>query len=150
MASTPGFASTPRVSTSVLLNGTATGTLETPTGTANSGSPVVVVSFMTAGSSGTRVDEIRAIVSQNVAVGSQVASVASTVNLYLWVSNTYTLFDQMLITAVTGSTTAVAWQQTRTYQNLVLPSGYEIRATIGAVGGTTQNTIRFTAFGADF
>lgn len=137
MASTPGFANTPRFSGCVVTTA-LTGTLDAPTGTAAAAATVLGL-VIAAGSSGTRIDEIRAQISVTT------ASVASTVNLYVFNGTTHFLFDQMTITAVTGSASAETWGMVRSYQNLVIPSGHEIRVTIGA-----SNTLRVTAFGADF
>lgn len=128
MAATPGFANTPRFS-SVTITTVMGGTVDVPT--SNQGT------VFAAGSAGSRIDEVRVVGLATTAAG--------VINLYLLNSSTYYLFDQVLVSAVTSSGTAVAWQQARTYQNLVLASGWSLAATT-----MVTQSFKISAFGADF
>lgn len=135
MASSPGFAATPNLG-SALAPATADTSLTAPTNNATNVSTV-----LTAAASGTRIDEIRF-----QAVGTTVAGV---VNVFAWDGTTHHLIDQVLVSAVTSSTTAVAWQQVKSYQNLVLKSNsWQLRFAVTVAG--LQSMIKVTAFGADF
>lgn len=128
MASSPAFASTPRVG-----SGTSPGTIDTSlTG------PTNYTSILTGGSSGTKVNEI---VLQGIATTS-----AGIANIFLYDGSNWSLIDQVLVSAVTSSTTAVAFRAVRQYANLVLPSSsWSLRFSVTV--GTSQ--LRATAYGAD-
>lgn len=129
MASTPSFAATPILGAG-LVPGTADTSLTAPTN---------VTSLFTAGSSGTKVEEI---VFQGVGT-----TVASVVNVFAYDGSTYHLIDQVLVSAVTSSTTAVAWRAVRQYTNLVLPSSsWSLRVTNTVAGNVSL--IKVSAFGA--
>lgn len=135
MASSPGFAATPNNGSA--LPGTADTSLTAPTN---------VVTVLTAAASGTRIDEIRL---QGVDT-----TVAGVVNLFAHDSTgggagTYHLIDQVLVSAVTSSASAIAWQQVRSYQNLVLKSSsWSLRAS--QTQASNASKIKVSAFGADF
>lgn len=130
MAAAPAFAATPNVG-SGLVSGTADTSLTAPTN---------VTTIFTAGASGSKVDEIRL-----QGVGTLVAAV---LNIFAYDGSTYHLIDQVLIVATTSSTTAVAFQAIRTYENLILPTGWTIRITQTVAGNVSL--IKGTAFGGDF
>jgi hypothetical protein len=132
MASTPSFAATP-----ILGSGLVHATLDT-----SLTAPSNITSLFTAGSSGTKVEEI---VFQGVGT-----TVAGVVNVFAYdgsAGGTYHLIDQVLVSAVTSSTTAVAFRAVRQYTNLVLPSSsWSLRVT-NTVSGN-QALIKVSAFGA--
>src|SRR3972149_6990574 len=99
MATDPVFASTPKVGSA--LPTTPDTSLTAPTNQ---------VTVLTAATAGTKIEEVRV-----QGVGTTVAGV---LNLFRYDGATYHLIDQVLITAVTSSATALAFQQTRTYANL--------------------------------
>lgn len=78
------------------------------------------------------------------AVGTTAAGV---VNLFAFDGATYHLIDQFLVPAVTSSTTALAWQASRNYTNLVLKTGWTLRFTVTVAG--LQSMIKGSAFGGD-
>lgn len=128
MAATPSFAATPKVGAGLLT--TADTSLTAPS---------TVTTILTGGSSGSKVDEI---IIQGVAT-----TVASVVNLFIHDGTTHHLFDQVLISAVTSSTTAIAYRARRQYQNLLLPTtSYTLRAAVTV----TSSGIKVSAYGADF
>lgn len=129
MSSTPAFASTPNVG-SASLGGFDTSLT----------APSTVSTILTAGSSGAKIDEI--------VVQGTGTTVAGVVNIFVHDGSSYSLVDQFLITAVTSSTTAVAFRNTRQYANLILENGWTLRASHTTTGNDT-NKLRVTAFGAD-
>ncbi len=129
MASTPSFAATP-----ILGAGLVHATLDT-----SLTAPTNVTSLFTAGASGTKVEEI---VFQGVGT-----TVAGVVNVFAYDGTTHHLVDQVLVSAVTSSTTAVAWRAVRQYTNLVLPSASWVLRVTNTVSGN-QSLIKVSAFGA--
>lgn len=129
MASSPAFASTPQVGSASL------GTFDTSlTG------PTNYSTIITAGSSGMKINEI--------VVQGTGTTVAAVVNLFVHDGTNWSLVDQVLISAVTSSTTAVAYRAVRQYANLFLENGWTLRASHTVTGNDT-NKLRVTAFGAD-
>jgi len=129
MAADPSFAATARASSA--LPTTADTSLTAPTNQ---------VTVLTPGAAGSKVEEI---VCQGVGT-----SVAGVVNIFIYDGSTYHLFDQFLITAVTPSTTAVAFRLARKYDNLFIPAGYTLRASQSIAGNAS--IIKVTALGGDF
>lgn len=127
MATTPSFASTVRV---------GLGTLATAD-TARTGTPTDVVTVFTAGSSGSRIDEINIIATATTTAG--------VVRLWIYNGTTYYLFEEILVSAITPSTSVATFNTTLTFNNFMLPTGHSLRAT-------TNNSEGFNviAFGGDF
>jgi len=117
MATAPAFVSTPRLT--VASVSTANTAID-GTGT--------ITSLITGVAAGTRVLEIDAQCSAT--------SAAALVNLFISTDSgsTWTLFDQIAITAATSSTTVKANRNTATYQNLILAG------TAYVIGCTTTIT----------
>lgn len=129
MATAPAFAATPAVG-SGLVPATADTSLTAPTN---------ATSILSGGASGTKVEEI---VFQGVGT-----TVAGVVNLFLYDGTTYNLLDQVLISATTSSTTAVAFRALRQYTNLLVKSGWSLRVTNTVAGNVSL--VKVTAFGGD-
>ena len=127
MATTPQFASTVRC---------AVGALATAD-TARTGTPTNVVTIFTAGSSGSRIDEVNI-----TATGTSTSNV---VRLWIYTGTTYYLFEEVIVTATTPSVTQAVFSTTLTYNNFMLPSGYSLRATTNNSEGYA-----LTVFGGDF
>lgn len=126
MATDPQFAATPglehgQVSTAN-TNRDGTGTIAT---------------ILTAGSNGTKIEEIT--------VQATATTTAGMVRLYLHDGTNARLFDEFGVPAVTPSASVACWRQTRTYTNLVLPTGWSLRAS-------THNaeTFNVECFAGDF
>ena len=131
MATTPAFAAT-----TITWSGLVPATLDT-----SLTAPTNVTTLGTAGASGSQINEI---VCQGVGT-----TVAGVVNIFLYDGSTYHLYDQFLVTAVTSSTTAVAWRATRQYANLWLPSNsWSLRCTVTTSGN--QSMVKVTATGGSF
>ena len=126
MAAAPSFAATVRASA---VNIATADTSRT--------SPTNVGTVFTAGSSGSRIDEVNI-----VSTGTTTAGV---VRLWVYTGSTYYLLSETIVTATTPSTTQAVFSSVSTYNNLMLPNGYSLRAT-------TNNSESFNviAFGGDF
>ena len=127
MASTPQFAATVRC---------GIGTLSTAD-TARTGVPTNPVTIFTAGSSGSRIDQIDVTANGTTTLG--------VVRLWIYNGTSYYLYQEVLVDAFTPSTTISVYSSTLTFNNFMLPSGHSLRAT-------THNSELFTvaAFGGDF
>ena len=110
MAINAQYASTPRA---------ALGQVSTAN-TARDGTGTLATIF-TAGSSGSRIDDIKI-----QATGTTTAGV---VRLFLHDGTNARLFAEILVSAVTPSTTVEAWSATLLNQAIVIPSGWSLRAS---------------------
>ena len=129
MAASPSFISTPRIGR---LSLSTVNTATDGTGTIND--------LITGVSAGTRVLSIN--------VQGTATTVAALVNIFLWDGTQWDLFDQITISATTGSNTAKAYRLVTAYTDLVLPSAtWKLGATITVA--PTTGTVRVAAFGGD-
>ena len=126
MASAPNFASTVRNSAVAISTADTSRTAPTSVGT-----------VFTAGSSGSRIDQI-----DIVATGTTTSNI---VRLWIYTGSTYFLFQEVLVSAITPSSTVSVFSTSYTFNNLMLPSGYSLRATTNNAEG--YNVI---AYGGDF
>lgn len=129
MAASPAFISTPRIGrVSLSTANTATD----GTGTIND----LIVGV----SAGTRI--------LSVNVQGTATTVAALVNLFLFDGTNWDLFDQVTISATTGSNTVKGYRLVTAYTDLVLPSAtWKLGATITVA--PTTGTVRVHAFGGD-
>ncbi len=129
MAASPAFISTPRIGRCSL---STANTATDGTGT--------ITDLITGVSAGTRVLSIN--------VQGTATTVAALVNIFLWDGTQWDLFDQITISATTGSNTAKAYRLVTAYTDLVLPSAsHKLGATITVA--PTTGTVRVAAFGGD-
>lgn len=126
MATAPNFAATPRV-----------GAVGISTAETSRTAPTNVETVFTAGSSGSRIDEINV-----VATGTTTANV---VRLFLFDGTNYFLMQEVLIAELTPSATTPVVTYTSTYSNLMLPNGWSLRATTN-----NAESYEVLAFGGDF
>lgn len=126
MAAAPSFAATVRASATNIATADTSRTAPTNVGT-----------VFTAGSGGSRIDEINII--------STGTTTAGVIRLWVHTGSTYYLLSETIVTAITPSTTQAVFSSVSTYNNLMLPSGHSLRAT-------TNNSESFNviAFGGDF
>lgn len=134
MATAPAFASTPNIGAALL--GTAETDLQAPAQTAV---------ILTAGASGTKIEEIVVQASKSGALTD--TTVAGLVYLFLHDGATYHLFDIITVTAITGSTTVPGFRASNRYANLWLKSGWSLRASQSISGNAS--ILKCHAFGAD-
>jgi len=128
VSANPAFAATPVVGAANL--GTFDASLTGPTNYST---------VVTGGSGGTKVEEVDVI--------GTATTVADIVNLFLHNGTTWFLFDQITVTAVTSSTTAIAFRLSRLYNNLWVPNGWTLRASHMVTGNDNKLTV--TAPGGD-
>ena len=129
MAAVPSFTSTPR-SGAVAVSTANTG--RDGTGT--------IATVITAVSAGTKIEEV--VIK---ATGDPADSV---VTLFLHDGSTYFLFDEVdLGDPAAGSATVETFRVRRTYSNLVLPSGWSLRAAVTVA--LTTGVLNVIAFGGD-
>ena len=128
MAQAPAFISTPRLTSASISTAN----------TAIDGSGTIT-SLITGVTAGTRILEID--------VQNSATSTAGLVNLFISTNSgtTWTLFDQITVSAATVSTTVKGNRNTATYTNLILPSA---SAQLGVTTTISQATNVF-ALGGD-
>lgn len=135
MAADPAFASTPNNGTA-LLGATA----ETDTLT-----PAQTSTIITAGSNGTKVEEI---VVEAAKTGTLVATtVAGLVYVFLYDGTNYHLYDTITVTAVTASATAAPFRSSKTYTNLWIKTGWSVRCSQSQASNVS--ILKVHVFGAD-
>lgn len=110
MAATPQFASSPRLGVGLVS-----------TANTNTNGSGTLVTVMSAGSSGTKVNEILVQASSTVTAGM--------VRIFVFDGTTNYLFDEFPVTATIPSSSSAAYRLYKVYDNLVLPSGYSLRAS---------------------
>lgn len=128
MASTPAFGSTPRMA-SAAVSATADNSWTTFTN---------AIDLITGVAAGTKIEEI---VFQGIGV-----TVAGVVNVVFYDGTTNHLLDQVLVTALTATSTAIGFRAVRQYPNLVLPNA---NCKIKISSMVASQLIKATAFGAD-
>jgi hypothetical protein len=129
MAASPAFISTPRIGR---LSLSTANTATDGTGTIND--------LIVGASAGTRI--------LSVNVQGTATTVAALVNLFLYDGTQWDLFDQVTISATTGSNTVKGYRLVTAYTDLVLPSAtWKLGATITVA--PTTGTVRVAAFGGD-
>lgn len=129
MAGTPGFAATIRA---------AFGSVNTAN-TARDGTGTIAT-ILTAGASGTKIDEI--------VVAAQDNPADSIVNLFLHDGTTARYFDAVdMADPAAGSATVETFRAVKPYANLEIPSGWSLRASITAA--PTAGLVGVFAFGGD-
>jgi len=128
MATSPAFATTPRI-----------GAVSIATADSSYTAPSNVGTVLTGVAAGTRIAE--------VVVKCVATSAAAIVRLFLYdgTTTTYYLFDEVTIPAATGSSTVQQTRVSTVYNNLILPSAsWSLRATTSVSQAT-----HVTALGAD-
>ena len=126
MATSPVFAVTPRI-----------GAVSIATADSSYTSPTSVGTLITGVSTGTRISEI--------VVKNAATSAAAIVRIFLYDGSTYWLFDEITVSAATGSSTVQQNRVSTVYNNLILPSAsWSVRVTT-----SVSQTTHVTAFGAD-
>lgn len=101
------------------------------------GTPGDNITLVTAGINGTRIDEV---VVNGATAGLQAAKV-----IRLWIvldsGPTWTLLYEIALAAVTQSATVAGQHASVSFSNLVLPSGYSLRATTSVTEATTVHAL---------
>lgn len=110
MATTAQYASTVRA-----------GVAQISTANTNRNGTGTIATVFTAGSSGSRIDDISIDATGTVTAG--------VVRLFINDGTTSYLWQEILVTATTPSTTVAVWSFTLLNQALILPSGWSLRAS---------------------
>lgn len=127
MATTPNFASTVKSWATSISSADTSRTAPTNTGT-----------LVTAGSSGSRIDEI-------TITGAGTSTTANVVRVFLYSGTTYYLYREVLISANTASASNPTFTTTLAFNSFVIPSGWSVRVTTN-----NAEAYHVTAFGGDF
>lgn len=129
MAANPAFVSTPRIGRCSL---STANTATDGTGT--------ITDLIVGVAAGTRV--------LSVNVQGTATTVASLVNLFLYDGTSWKLFDQVTVSATTGSNTVKGYRLVTAYTDLVLPSAsWKVGATLTVA--PTSGTVEVSAYGGD-
>lgn len=129
MATDPSFASTPRL---------AVGSVSTAN--TNRDGTGTIVNILTAGSSGTLITQITAQSTNDPADG--------TLTVFLHDGSNFWLFDEIdYDNPAAASATVSAYRVTRTYTNLVIPSGWSVR--VATTVAPTAGVFNVFVHGAD-
>jgi hypothetical protein len=140
MANNPQFAATPRFSVGFV---TVADTNRGGTGTVPSSTNAVSVLIANV-STGSRVDEVTITGIGTTAADMVRLFVVNTANIAN--ANAWGLYKEIPTVATTPSSTVPAFSATYTFNNFVIPAGYQLRASANlATGGYA-----ITAFGGDF
>jgi hypothetical protein len=134
MATDPVFASTVN-NGAVLITGTETN-LQVPTQS---------VIILTAGATGTKIEEIVVEACFTTLVASTVLGV---VYLFLHDGTTFHLFDTIQVTANTASSTVPPFRVSNRYANLWIKTGWSLRASQSIAGNA--NILKVHAFAGDY
>lgn len=126
MATTPNFAATVKSWAAAISTADTSRTAPSNVGT-----------LVTAGSSGSRVDEI--------SITAAGTSTANVVRIFLYNGSTYFLKEEVLVTATTPSASVPAFTTTLRYDSFVIPNAWSVRVTTN-----NTETYHVTAFGGDF
>lgn len=126
MAANPVFAVTPRLASVSVATADSSYTAPTNVGT-----------LITGAATGTRISEI--------VIKGAATSAAAVVRIFLYDGSAYFLFDEVLVTAITASSTVRTFGTNVFYTNLVLPSAsWSVRVTT-----SVSQAMHVTAMGAD-
>lgn len=126
MATTPNFASTVKAWAVSIATADTSRTAPTNVGT-----------LVTAAANGTRIDEITI-----TAAGTSTANV---IRIFLYNGTTYFLYEEVLVSAITPSTSLASFTTTLTFNSLVIPTNWSVRVTTN-----NSETYHVSAFGGDF
>jgi hypothetical protein len=135
VATDPAFAAT------VALGAALLGSAETDTLT-----PTTTSVIVTAGSSGSKIEQVTVNAAKTATLVA--TTVAGQVYLFLYDGTTYRLMDSILVTAVTASTTVAPFHAEKLFTNLVIPSGWSLRASQSISGNASL--LQVMAFGGSF
>lgn len=100
--------------------------------------PTNITTIVTAGTSGSKIDEI-------VFMGDG-STVAGTVNVFLFDGSNYHIYDSVGVVAVTAGAQAPPWRMVKTYANLLIANGWSLRVT----STVASQLIVVSAFGGSF
>jgi len=144
VTATPVYSQTP-YSVSLDLTGASACTTRAPTATASLAGANIVL-FVPTSTNGVRLDYIK-VVAASTAITS--ASAANVLGLWNWDATKAWLTDEILISAITPSATAIGFTTTYTFVNgLFLPAANRLYASLTVATTSSTTALTATAFGA--
>jgi len=146
VTATPIFAQTPYAISLTLAARTAC-TTRAPTATASLAG-ANIIAFVPASTNGLRIDSIQI---NNCGTGISTANAASIVGIWMWDGTTAFLIQEILVTAVTPSTTVAAFTSTYTFPiALNLPAAFALYASVAVTTTAAGTALMVTAFGGAY
>ena len=146
VTSTPIFAQTPYAKTLTLAAQTAC-TTRAPTATGST-TAANIIAFVPASTNGLRIDSIQV---NACGTGITTANAANVVGIWVDDATTAFLLTEILVTAVTPSTTAAAFTTTYTFPiPLNLPATFVLKASVGVTTTAAGTALQVTAFGGAY
>jgi len=141
----PIFPLTPYMVTGSLTGATAC-TTRGPTATAGLAA-ANILALTTTSTNGRRIDRIQ-VTAASTSISAPTA--AQLVGIWAWDGTTAYLIDEIVVTLVTPSTTAVCFTTYKDYTTLVLPAAFKLymSTTITTTASTTALTV--TVYGGDY
>jgi hypothetical protein len=146
VTATPIFVQAPYIAATTLAAQTAC-TTRGPTATANLAA-ANIIQIVPTSTNGLRIDSIQV----NACSTSFVAPTAGNiVGIWIWDGTTAFLFTEILVTAVTPSTTVAGFTSTLTFANpLVLPSTFKLYASVSVTTTAATTALQVTAMGGSY
>jgi len=127
MASSPAFAATPRI-----------GATTVSAANANRDGTGTIATVITAAAAGTQIREVNLKGLGTTAAGSVV--------LFLHDGTSFSVLTEVALTAITASTTTASYNSSVRFDNLFLPTGWSLRASVTVLQSTA---VAVVALGAD-
>lgn len=78
------------------------------------------------------------------------ATAAQLVQLWEWDGTTAWLIDEIVVTSLTPSVSAVSYATSKSYTNLVLPSTHKLYVSTTVTTTASTTALQVTAFGGDY
>ena len=146
VTATPIFAQAPYMACTTLAARTAC-TTRGPTATANLAA-ANIIEIVPTSTNGLRIDSIQV----NACSTSFVAATAGNiVGIWVWDGTTAYLFTEILVTAVTPSTTVAGFTTTLTFANpLVLPSTFKLYASVSVTTTAATTALQVSVMGGSY
>lgn len=106
-----------------------------------------IISFVPVSTNGLRIDSIQI---RAASTSITAPTVAQTVLLWMWNGTTAYVIDELIVSAVTPSTSTPSFTLSKSYSNLVLPAGFAlyVSTTIATTAATTALVVH--AFGGAY
>tara|TARA_R110000868_G_scaffold284473_2_gene544939 strand:- start:497 stop:940 length:444 start_codon:yes stop_codon:yes gene_type:complete len=141
----PIFPATPYAITASLAAVTAC-TTRAPTATASLAAANISILCPTS-TSGRRIDKIT-VQAASSAIAAPTA--AQVVGIWMWDGTTAYLIDEIAVTLVTPSTTAVSFTSSKTYTTLVLPAAFALYMSTTVTTTAATTALSVSVFGGDY
>jgi len=144
-STSPIYPATPYAVNASLAAATAC-TTRAPTATASLAA-ANILAFVPVSTNGLRIDLIQV---KGCSSSITAATAANIVGIWLWDGTNAYLFDEILVTAVTPSTSVASFVGQKSYTNLVLPSTWAIYASVSVTTTASTTALSVQAFGGAY